>query len=433
METTSSNTSMRTVFISHSSKDKQFAQKLALDLRGLGIGIWFDQWEIKVGDSIIEKISHGLKENDFLAIVLSPDSVNSEWVKRELNSVLSREIAERKVSVLPILHKTCDIPALLRDKKYADFTGNYEDGLTELLAAILPDSFSDAADLNRQLSDHYVKLAIACESGGNLAEAAAHYERAIRVCPSNAEAYYNFGVLRTLSGQQQEAIKQYLKTLELNPRHISALVNLGVEYLDLNETQSAIKTFQTAVSFGAKDYACFQQLGKAYLMSHQFQEAVEPLLNAAALAPNLEQFALVMYYLSGAYRGLGNLGYYLAYLEEFVLTKEKLSAKDVPFDVYTWLIDGFIQLGDIDKALEFFKKAVSIYGYDERLKGLETQINAVEQFLRQSGARTAITSKRLDYENCKSDLLRGRTMSFAEIKEVAGKTVLIVPRSRNPK
>jgi predicted nucleotide-binding protein len=73
---------MRTVFISYSSKDRDFAERLAADLRASGVGVWFDQWEIKVGDSITQKINDGIHDNDYLAVVLSPDSVASDWVRK---------------------------------------------------------------------------------------------------------------------------------------------------------------------------------------------------------------------------------------------------------------------------------------------------------------------------------------------------------------
>jgi predicted nucleotide-binding protein len=78
---------MRTVFISYSSKDRDFAERLATDLRASGAGVWFDQWEIKVGDSITQKINDGIHDNDYLAVVLSPDSVASHWVRKELPGI----------------------------------------------------------------------------------------------------------------------------------------------------------------------------------------------------------------------------------------------------------------------------------------------------------------------------------------------------------
>ncbi len=128
------------VFLCHSSSDKLFVDRLASDLEKVNIGVWYDKWEIKVGDSLIEKIQEGLNNNDYLAIILSQESVMSEWVKRELNSALMKEIKEKKVVVLPCLISNCTIPAFLSEKKYADFIKSYEDGFTDLLLAIFPES-----------------------------------------------------------------------------------------------------------------------------------------------------------------------------------------------------------------------------------------------------------------------------------------------------
>jgi predicted esterase len=82
---------MRTVFISYSNKDRDFAERLATDLRASGAGVWFDQWKIKVGHSITQKINDGIHDNDYLAVVLSPYSVASPWVKKELPGISAYE------------------------------------------------------------------------------------------------------------------------------------------------------------------------------------------------------------------------------------------------------------------------------------------------------------------------------------------------------
>jgi len=148
---------MKRVFISYSSKDKEFAEKLALDLKERGVGIWFDKWEIKIGDSIIEKINQGIERNDFLAIVLSRASVKSEWVKKELNSAIIKELERSSVFVLPILHEECEIPRLLKEKKYANFVDSYEEGLKEILATILNKPNDDKENLNRQHANYHVQ------------------------------------------------------------------------------------------------------------------------------------------------------------------------------------------------------------------------------------------------------------------------------------
>ena len=126
----------RVAFISHSSKDKPFVRQLVSDLTAEGVKVWLDEQRILVGDSIPEKISQGLAESDIFLVVLSEHSVSSEWVKRELNSALVSEISKRKVKIMPLKLSDCEIPAVIHDKKFADFSGSYKTGLDELLAAI---------------------------------------------------------------------------------------------------------------------------------------------------------------------------------------------------------------------------------------------------------------------------------------------------------
>ena len=127
---------MPKVFISHSSSDKRFALRLALDLKVRGIDVWIDTWEIRVGDSLTNKIQDGIHSSSFLLAVLSPESTKSPWVRVELQAALSREIERQTVFVLPVLLKDCEMPLFLKDKVYADFRGNYSDGLQTLMFAI---------------------------------------------------------------------------------------------------------------------------------------------------------------------------------------------------------------------------------------------------------------------------------------------------------
>jgi len=121
------------VFLCHSSKDKGFVRRLAQDLEGRGVRVWFDEWEMKVGDSLADRIQEGIEHSSYLAVVLSPNSVKSGWVKRELNAALAKELKKQDVFILPILYKDCEIPLFLQDKIYADFRQNYTKGLRELM------------------------------------------------------------------------------------------------------------------------------------------------------------------------------------------------------------------------------------------------------------------------------------------------------------
>jgi len=130
---------MAKIFISYSSKDKEFAKKLASDLSKLKHNPWLDEWEIKVGECIPTKIEQAVSRADYVVVILSPNSVKSGWVDKEWKMKYWEEINKNKILVLPILIKDCEIPLLLKTKKYADFrNNNYSVGLVELMSSISP-------------------------------------------------------------------------------------------------------------------------------------------------------------------------------------------------------------------------------------------------------------------------------------------------------
>jgi TIR domain len=91
-------------FISHASEDKDVVVDLAEALRGAGLKIWLDQQELRLGDSLREKIDEGLADSRFGIVVLSPSFLAKQWPKRELNGLMAVEESGRKV-ILPVWHK----------------------------------------------------------------------------------------------------------------------------------------------------------------------------------------------------------------------------------------------------------------------------------------------------------------------------------------
>lgn len=146
------------IFISHSSQDKEFARQLAEDLRRFGFDVWYDEWEIAVGDSIVEKVFSGLAASDTLIIVLSPVSVSSRWVKEELDTAVMRRISENNIRIMPVLIKTCEIPIPLRHIRYAEFRDNHEEGLATLLDSLAPGHL-----IRQSLAHLYDHLCILCD------------------------------------------------------------------------------------------------------------------------------------------------------------------------------------------------------------------------------------------------------------------------------
>jgi hypothetical protein len=94
-------------FISHDSRDKEeVAKKIALGLQRRLCPVWYDEFNLKLGDNLRESIEKGLKECKKCILVLSPNFLsNAGWTKTEFESIFTREILEGQKLVLPIWYK----------------------------------------------------------------------------------------------------------------------------------------------------------------------------------------------------------------------------------------------------------------------------------------------------------------------------------------
>lgn len=89
-------------FISYASEDsKEFVLPLAEKLIGIGLKIWFDQFCLKVGDSLREKIDYGLLSSEYGIVILSQAFFSKKWPQIELNALYSLEIDGRS-AILPV-------------------------------------------------------------------------------------------------------------------------------------------------------------------------------------------------------------------------------------------------------------------------------------------------------------------------------------------
>jgi hypothetical protein len=126
---------MANVFLSHRKLDATLAERLAGELRAAGHSVWFDEWQINVGDSIVARIEEGLAGSSYLILCYSA-SGTSDWVDREWMSALARQLSTRGVKILPALLSGGKPPAILADIKYADLTADWEKGVSDLMRAI---------------------------------------------------------------------------------------------------------------------------------------------------------------------------------------------------------------------------------------------------------------------------------------------------------
>jgi hypothetical protein len=124
------------VFVSHRGVDAHTAGRLAGELRAAGHEVWFDEWAIRLGDSIVGRIDEGLALAAYLVLCCSPSGVHAPWISREWLSALQRQLDGHGIRVLPVLFTGGMAPPILADVKYADLGADWSQGMAQLLRAI---------------------------------------------------------------------------------------------------------------------------------------------------------------------------------------------------------------------------------------------------------------------------------------------------------
>ncbi|MCX5845604.1 MAG: toll/interleukin-1 receptor domain-containing protein [Deltaproteobacteria bacterium] len=122
----------RDIFICHASEDKEEIVRPVVEaFSQAGISCWYDEAEIKWGDSITQKVNEGLRISQYVIVVLSSAFLAKKWPQRELNAALNLEASTGDVKVLPLLVGTESEKAaiiaklpLLNDKRYLPWDGD---------------------------------------------------------------------------------------------------------------------------------------------------------------------------------------------------------------------------------------------------------------------------------------------------------------------
>ncbi len=115
----------RSTFISYSRVNKDFAVKLAKELRADGYSIWLDQLDIPTGARWDNELEKALEECEIFLLILTPAAITSENVKDEIGYAI-----DNRKRILPLMLENCDIPLRLRRFQYVDFTMlDYDEGV----------------------------------------------------------------------------------------------------------------------------------------------------------------------------------------------------------------------------------------------------------------------------------------------------------------
>jgi hypothetical protein len=124
------------VFISHASEDKDdVVRPLAHALRDAGLSVWYDEFELKIGDSLRKKIDQGLARSRFGIVVLSPRFLSKGWTNYELDGIVTRSVDGEQI-ILPVWHE-------ITKREVMDFSPSLADKVARNTATFTVEEIAD--------------------------------------------------------------------------------------------------------------------------------------------------------------------------------------------------------------------------------------------------------------------------------------------------
>lgn len=124
------------VFISHSHQDNKYTDLISDALKKAGHEVWVDSLNLKLGDNFISKINDALKESDAFIIIVSENSIRSEYVSKEISTIALREISDKKTRIIPVLIDKSTVPQYLAQYLYVDLSQDLDSGLGRIIQAL---------------------------------------------------------------------------------------------------------------------------------------------------------------------------------------------------------------------------------------------------------------------------------------------------------
>jgi hypothetical protein len=127
---------MARVFVSHRLADADQARRLASAIRADGHEVWLDEWEVRPGDSLVQRIDEGLAGAEYLVLCYSGAGVDSAYTSREWMSALARQLDGADIKILPVRLTGGTPPAILADIRYADLVADWDGGVRQICLAL---------------------------------------------------------------------------------------------------------------------------------------------------------------------------------------------------------------------------------------------------------------------------------------------------------
>jgi tetratricopeptide (TPR) repeat protein len=208
-------------------------------------------------------------------------------------AIFSTATAQQKNGAPAAPQQLDSAPALLKQGQDFIATRQFNDAIDVLRRAI---------QVQPNLSDAHVQLAIALMGAGQRDEAMAETKKAIELDPNNARAYVAQGNIETSMRRYDEAIAAYKQAANLDPNYLSAYMNLGIFYGTTQRFAESAEAFQQALRIEPNNPSALNGLGIAQFRLGQREEGIQTVKQAVRINP---RFVDAHLNLARWYHGLG--------------------------------------------------------------------------------------------------------------------------------
>lgn len=127
------------VFLSHKSVDKPWVIGLKTALEEHGLKVWLDKDEIRPGDSFVDALERGINESRSVVLIVSPEAMESGWVKEEYHRALAlTKDKNTPLQLIPVILRNADMPGFLSNRNHVDFREEtaFDENLQRLIYGI---------------------------------------------------------------------------------------------------------------------------------------------------------------------------------------------------------------------------------------------------------------------------------------------------------
>ncbi len=284
---------MSQVFISYSRKDIEFVDRLANDLTNAGFEVWYDLSGLEAGSQWGNEIQKAIDTSQYFLVVLSQNSVQSNWVEREF-----LRASDQGLKIIPILYQKCRLPLWSLNLHFIDMQGrNYSRKYQELLKLM---GVQSTLSEDNPIALNYIKIGDEYRKIGQPDQAIASYLQALNVDPNSLKAQYNIGAIHLEEQAFKEAAAAFKLALQISGDDLlakagfcDACMSLGNQARADGEIEEAIGLYNEILKVSPDDDNARRSLANIFktksedlLAAGQEEKALDALKDALAYTPH---------------------------------------------------------------------------------------------------------------------------------------------------